>query len=186
MRVLSGKYKGKNLDCTTDQSIRPTTNRIKEYIFSILIDFCHEKNVADVFAGTGNLGIESLSRGAAHVDFIEYANSSINILQKNLSHLKISSDQFRIYKKDAMVFSNTVTGNYDLILMDPPFKYPPLNDLLSNLFQNNLLKETGIIVVEHEITNPIQPDSIFYDIIKQKKMGRSLISFLTNKGSDRG
>ena len=71
MRVISGKYKGKKLFCASDQSIRPTTNRIKEYIFNMLHDFCKEKMVADFFSGTGNLGIESLSREASHVEFIE-------------------------------------------------------------------------------------------------------------------
>ena len=111
MRVLSGKYKGRNLNCTPDQSIRPTTNRIKEYIFSILSDFCDNKMVADIFAGTGNLGIESLSRLALHVDFVENSNSSIGVLQKNLNQLKIEPEQYRIIREDAIQFSQKTNSN---------------------------------------------------------------------------
>jgi len=178
MRVISGKYKGKKLKCAPNQSIRPTTNRIKEYIFSILMDFCNEKRVADIFSGTGNLGIEALSRNAFHVDFIENSISSINILKRNLTDLNINRKQFEIVRNDAAKFSENNNNSYDLILMDPPFIYPPLNELLNNLFSNRSLKEDGLLVVEHEITNPINSESDLYEIFKQKKMGRSLISFL--------
>lgn len=183
MRVISGKYKGKKLFCTSDQSIRPTTNRIKEYIFDVLQDFCKEKMVADFFSGTGNLGIESLSRDAAHVEFIESSLSSINIIKRNLNGLDLSKNKFKITQMDAIKFSQKKNQHYDLIFMDPPFVYPPLNDLLENVFNNNFLNENGILALEHEITNPVNQNANRFEIIKQKKIGRSLISFIVDKRS---
>ena len=87
MRVLSGKYKGKLLKASKDLSIRPTTNRIKETIFNILYDFCNDKNVLDLFSGSGSLGIEAISRGASSVTFLEHSESSMKVLKQNITVL---------------------------------------------------------------------------------------------------
>jgi 16S rRNA (guanine966-N2)-methyltransferase len=183
MRVISGKYKGRKLVSSTDNSIRPTTNKIKEYIFNILQDFCQDKLVADVFCGSGSLGIESLSRGSKHVIFVDSSISSIKVLKKNLNQIKSESESFKIIQSDAIKFSNQNTERFDLILMDPPFHYPPLNKLLLSIFENKVLHENGILVVEHEISNPVNSDTDLFGIIKQKKTGRSLLSFIVNRGS---
>jgi len=183
MRVISGKHKGKKLVSSTDNSIRPTTNKIKEYIFNILQDFCHDRNVVDIFCGSGSLGIESLSRDSKHVVFVDSSNNSISVLKNNLKQIKPESYQFKIIHSDAIKFSNQYTGEFDLILMDPPFHYPPLNELIVSIFNNKVLHEDGILVVEHEISNPVNSDIDLFEIIKQKKIGRSLISFIVNKES---
>ena len=183
MRVLTGKYKGKNIVGSEDNSIRPTTNKIKEYIFNILQDFCEYKTVADIFSGSGSLGIESLSRGSKHVTFVDKSPNSIKILKSNLNNINLTSDQYKIIISDAIKFSNEQKYTFELILMDPPFYYPPLNELLKSLFKNNILYKNGILVVEHEISNPVNSETNLFEIIKQKKIGRSLISFIVNKGS---
>ena len=183
MRILAGKYKGKKLVGSTDNSIRPTTNKIKEYIFNILQNFCEDKTVADIFSGSGSLGIESLSRGSSHVTFVDESSNSIKVLKNNLNQINLNSNQFRIVYCDAIKFSKEQKNKFELILMDPPFHYPPLNELLESLFKNNILSKNGILVVEHEISNPVNSDSNLFEIIKQKKIGRSIISFIVNKGS---
>jgi len=169
MRVISGKYKGKKLVSSTDNSIRSTTNKIKEYIFNILLDFCQDRNVADIFCGSGI--------------FVDSSKDSIVVLKNNLNQIKLESDKYKIIHRDAIKFSNQYTGEFDLILMDPPFHYPPLNELIISIFNNKVLHENGILVVEHEISNPVNSDIDLFEIIKQKKIGRSLISFIVNKGS---
>jgi len=183
MRVLSGKYKGKKIVSSTDNSIRPTTNKIKEYIFNILQDFCQDKLVADIFSGSGNLGIESLSRNSKHVVFVDNSVNSIKVLKKNISGIKVDNINFQIVASDAMTFSIQYKNNFDLIFMDPPFNYPLLNELIISIFKNCILKEKGILVVEHEISNPVNFDHDLYEILKQKKIGRSLISFITERRS---
>jgi len=183
MRILAGKYKGKNIVGSADNSIRPTTNKIKEYIYNILQDFCEDKTVADIFSGSGSLGIESLSRGSQHVTFVDESPNSIKILKSNLNQINLNSNQYKIVKSDAIKFSKEQKNKFELILMDPPFHYPPLNELLVSLFKNNILCKNGILVVEHEISNPVNSNTSLFEIIKQKKIGRSMISFIVNKGS---
>jgi len=183
MRVLSGKYKGKNLVSSSDNSIRPTTNKIKEYIFNILQDFCEDKLVVDIFSGSGSLGIESISRGSKHVTFVEISANSIKVLKNNLGHINLDSNLYEIVNIDAIKFSNEKRKEFELILMDPPFHYPSLNELMVSIFNNKVLSKNGILVVEHEISNPVYSDTNLFEIIKQKKIGRSLISFIVNKGS---
>ncbi len=186
MRVISGKYKGKKLVSSTDNSIRPTTNKIKEYIFNILQDFCLDKQVADIFSGSGGLGIESLSRDSKHVTFVEASVNSLKVLKNNLNQTKIGQEKYKIVNSDAIKFANDHEESFDLILMDPPFHYPPLNELLESIFKHLILHENGILVVEHEILNPVNSDKDLFEIIKQKKIGRSLISFIVNKGNNSG
>jgi 16S rRNA (guanine(966)-N(2))-methyltransferase RsmD len=181
MRIISGLYKGRKIVSSDDHSIRPTTDRVKEYMFNILLDFPEGKTVIDMFSGSGNLGIESLSRGAKKVYFIESALSSIAVLKSNLSALNVQSDQYEIIKADALQFSKNFSIEAQLCLLDPPFIYPPIQELLDNLFENKILSANGLLVIEHEVSNPIEKKSGHYDMLRQKKMGRSLISILGNK-----
>lgn len=182
MRILAGQYKGKKLFAGNDLSIRPTTNRIKESIFNVLQDFCKNKTVIDIFSGSGNLGIEALSRGANTVTFIDKEDSSIQVLKKNIHTLNIGSDKVVFVKNDAVRFCNRTKYSYDLILMDPPFDYPPLQELISIITKKQMLDTNGIMIVEHEITNPILHSNEHYRILNQKKYGRSLISFIIGEG----
>jgi 16S rRNA (guanine966-N2)-methyltransferase len=184
MRVIAGKYKGKKLVSSTDNSIRPTTNKIKEYMFNVLQDYCQDKNVADIFSGSGGLGIESLSRRSKHVVFVDKSINSVNVLKENLNSLKLDSKYFQIFVEEALKFSARTSNKFDLIFMDPPFDYPPLNELLISIFSNKILNENGIMVVEHEISNPVNSDNNLFEIFKQKKIGRSLISFIVNDRSE--
>ncbi len=181
MRIISGLYKGRKIVSSNDHSIRPTTDRVKEYIFNILQDFPVEKTVIDMFSGSGNLGIEALSRGAHKVYFIESALSSIAVLKTNLSALNIVADKYEIIKMDALQFSKNAAIEAQLCFLDPPFVYPPIQKLLNRLFENHILSAQGLLVLEHEVSNPIENGSVYYDILRQKKMGRSLISVLGNK-----
>ncbi len=178
MRIISGLYKGRKLKSAGDLSIRPTTDKVKEYIFNILQDFPQNKQVLDVFAGSGGLGLEALSRGAASVRFVEKADSSIDILNQNLDHVKVPREKIAIIRKDALDFAVSNPPKADLCLLDPPFKYPPLQELVDRFFENKIVASEGIMVVEHEIINPLEPESLFYHIFLQKKISRSYISFL--------
>jgi len=180
MRIISGLYKGRKIVSSDDNSIRPTTGRVKEYIFNILQDFPLNKTVIDMFSGSGNLGFESLSRGANKVYFIENARSSIQVLKNNITTLNIDADNYEIIKMDALSFSKSDKIKAQLCLLDPPFVYPPLQELLDNIFKNHILSDNGLLVLEHEVSNPIEHKNRAYELLRQKKMGRSLISILGN------
>lgn len=181
MRIISGKYKGKKLSAGKDLSIRPTTDRVKEYIFNILQDFQENKLVADIFSGSGNLGIEALSRGAKKVVFVEKNFSSIEVLKKNLKNIGIDSDSYFIINLSA---ENYVINNHqeiELYFLDPPFNISHLQTLIDNLTASINFFVGNLIVLEHEISNPIKLDSVYYNVLKQKKLGRSLITFIEKR-----
>jgi 16S rRNA (guanine966-N2)-methyltransferase len=178
MRIISGYLKGKRLYGSNNLKLRPTTARVKESIFYILRDFIIEKAVVDLFCGSGNLGIEALSQGAAAVTFVEKYDTSIALLSKNLEHLNLSPSRYSIVQKDVLTYCENTNNAFDLILVDPPFKYAPLPQLVQTITSRKVLSYDGIMVVEHEITNPLERDSPHYTIMKQKKFGRSLVSYI--------
>jgi 16S rRNA (guanine(966)-N(2))-methyltransferase RsmD len=181
MRILSGQFRGKYLSAGSDLSIRPITNRLKETIFSILHDFIVEKKILDLFSGSGSLGIEALSRGARHVTFVEKAESSIEVLNKNLNNLKVDPISTTVVKSDALTFITKNINKYNLVFSDPPFKYTSLQEMINQVFSKNCLELNGLLVVHHEIDNPLQIEDVPYTVLKQKKIGRSLLSFISKE-----
>ena len=179
MRILAGSYKGRPLTAGKDLSIRPLTNRLKESIFNILQDFVAGRRVLDLFCGSGSFGLEALSRGARSIDFVEQDMRAIRVLRTNLANLQITPDRYKIYHADVLQFCRSVNPPYDLILSDPPFKFYHLAELIDAIMQNNLLEPEGLMIIHHEILNPIDPSSgQTFTVIDQRRYGRSLVSFI--------
>ena len=181
MRVISGVFKGRKLQAGNNLSIRPTTDRVKEYIFNILQDFQSQKNVADIFSGSGSLGIEALSRGAIHCNFVEKNRSSIKVLQKNIMHIGLNTHAYNIVNISAEQYVLSDHSDIQLYFLDPPFIFPQLQILINNLTASEYFHSENLIVLEHETSNPVEIESMFYNILKQKKIGRSLISFIEKR-----
>ena len=180
MRVITGKYKGQHIYSAKNQSIRPTTDRVKEYIFDILGDFVEGCRVLDLFSGSGSLGIEALSRGAESVTFIENSYNSIKVLKKNLHRLKIR-EPYTIIRKSVLTYLRQNKQPFDLILTDPPFKWNRYIELLPLTFLHENLTDYGIFVLESERTHYIEWETNIYEIIRQKKYDRSLITLFGRK-----
>lgn len=180
MRVIGGNYKGHRLYSANNLSIRPTTDRIKEYIFSILGDFVKDCRVLDLFSGSGSLGIEALSRGARSVTFIENSHNSIKVLKKNLNRLQVR-EPYSIIRKDVRAFLRKNKSSFDLIFADPPFKWDHYIELLPLAFLPENLIEYGIFVLESERNHLIEWETNVYEIIRQKKYDRSIITFFGRK-----
>jgi len=180
MQILAGKYKGKRLLAGKDLSIRPLTNRLKESIFNILQDLVLDRHTLDLFCGSGSFGLEALSRGAVRIDFVEQSNAAIRYLKTNLFNLKINSDNYAIHHMDAVRFCRVSRKSYDLILMDPPFKFQALQELIEIIFNRKMLEQNGLMIIHHEIINPISAPSAAYKITDQRRYGRSLVSFVTH------
>ena len=117
MRIISGLYKGRKLQVGQDLSIRPTTDRVKEFIFNVLQDFPQNKIVADIFSGSGNLGLEALSRGSKHVIFVEKNISSINVLKNNIAGFSLTPSTYTIIQKTAEDFhvGNLIDLEHEII-----------------------------------------------------------------------
>lgn len=177
LRVSSGKVKGKKLIVPKGKKVRPTTARVKQSIFDTIFDF-KDSSVLDIFAGSGALGIESLSRGAEHVTFIENDSNVIELLKKNLKSCNLTSQHSIIalhYNKAIKKLKKS--GNYfDLIFIDPPFslyetKKP--DELIEEVM--NLLKQSGMMIIEH--TKSLEHKNSKF-LISTKKYGSNFVSFI--------
>lgn len=181
MRIISGKYKGRHIISSKNNRIRPTTNRNKEFIFNILNGFVKDARVLDLFSGSGSLGLEALSRGAGSATFVDNSFSSLKILQRNISRIKPKED-YQVVQKNVLTFLRQNKERFDLILADPPFKWDHYYELIPLAFLPGNLSEFGILVLESERTHNIEWETNVYEVIRQKKYDRSIITFFGRKG----
>lgn len=153
MRVIGGKFKGLKLIPPNDLGIRPTSDRLKEALFSILDSKkyninIHNSSVIDICSGTGALGIEALSRGAKEVCFIDKDIKSIRIIQKNTSKLNINHEDkifINIVKDEVTNALQKINSIYDIVLIDPPYNTNIINETLQDLKNYNLIKTHSYI-----------------------------------------
>ena len=150
MRIISGEFKGRLINVPKSDLIRPTTDRVRETLFNLLnneIDF-NGINVLDLYSGSGSLGFECISRGAASTDFVEKNFIIYKNLQENIESL-IVEDRCVIYKMEAIKFSKLPKPReYDLILADPPFFKDDVYAVIKNLLLNKFLSADGMIIIE--------------------------------------
>lgn len=137
--------------------VRPTSDKVKEALFSILGDRVVDAKVLDLFAGMGGIGIEALSRGAAHLDFVEVDEALADILEQNLTACGFT-DRASVYRMDAFRFIKQIRRPYDLVFADPPYHTWQLKKLLPVLGQGAMITPDGLVIVEHfhKITLPKQ------------------------------
>ncbi|MEN8194689.1 MAG: 16S rRNA (guanine(966)-N(2))-methyltransferase RsmD [Bacteroidota bacterium] len=176
MRIISGKFKGRIIKFPKSKLVRPTTDKNKEAIFNILnnqIDFDGIK-ACDIYAGSGSLGLETLSRGADKVHFIEKNFHVQKMLKENIASLN-SDDNCKVLKMSALKFSSMEDHDqYDLIILDPPFFQDDIHQVVKNLLVNNFLKKNGILLVERSIQTE-KKDVENFGINPAKRLGDSLI-----------
>ncbi len=170
MRIISGKYKGKNILGYDIDGTRPTQDRVKESLFGIIQDYLQDSVCLDLFAGSGSLGIEALSNGAFKVYFVDNNKKCIDILRKNLTNIKeenvIVNDDYLLALDN---FINTKV-KFDIIFLDPPYNLNCIADILNIIDKNELLNEDGIVVCEYEYDN-FSSNYLNLEIIKERKYG---------------
>lgn len=179
MRIISGKKRGLKLLSPVDYSVRPTTDKIKESIFNILFEIDYNSIVLDLFCGSGAIGIEFLSRGAKKVYFCDFSEDSLKTTKKNLENSGFL-DKSIIINKDYMDCLNYFYNNglkFDYIFLDPPYKYEYIKKALDFIWNNNILKEDGIIIIETDKDISIEN----FEIIKEKKYSKIKVIFLGRK-----
>nr|WP_290773892.1 16S rRNA (guanine(966)-N(2))-methyltransferase RsmD [Anaerofustis sp.] len=154
MRVISGKMRGTNLESPKDRRVRPTTDRIKEDLFNIIMPYVGGSKVLDLFAGSGAIGIEAISRGCKKSYFVDNNMDSIRLIKRNIKKTKCEEESV-VIKKDAVSFVNTTKEKFDVIFMDPPYNYEKLKNLIENIIKCDILCKDGILIVEHDKNMPI-------------------------------
>ena len=176
LRVISGKVRGLKLDTPKNEDVRPTTDRVKESLFNIINPYIIDSNVLDLFAGTGSLGIECLSRGASSAIFVDVSKESINIVKSNIKKARVESEStiLNLDFKNAIDRLKIQNKKFDIIFMDPPYYKNMFIEALSNA---DLLEDNGIIVVEHDTKDKFEDKIGRLEKTRDKKYGNTTLTF---------
>ncbi|NNF99070.1 MAG: 16S rRNA (guanine(966)-N(2))-methyltransferase RsmD [Desulfobacteraceae bacterium] len=179
LRVISGTLRGKKLNTLPGSEIRPTADRTKESIFNVLSDSVREAQVLDLFAGTGSLSIEALSRGARQVVAIDKSRSAIEVIRKNLAACRMS-EQVRLVEWDIIRNLDCIKASippFTLVFMDPPYAAPAIEPALSNLHSCGALKIGAVVVIEHDFRVAAPETRYGFNLCDKRKYGKTLVSF---------
>lgn len=176
MRVIAGSAKGHKLKTMSGTFSRPTSSRVKEAMFSIIQPFLQGGSALDLFAGSGALGIEALSRGAGFCDFVEHNKTAAGIISSNLEKTKLCS--FNIYIKDAKRYLIECGSTYDLIFLDPPYNKNLCAESLKLICDRNLLSGGAIAVCE---THSEESIITTLGVYKESTYGDTKLTFYENR-----
>ncbi len=147
MRVIAGIRKGLKLNAPSGMDTRPTTDRVKESVFNIIQTYLPSGRVLDLFAGSGALGIEALSRRTERCVFVEHDRASFNLVKQNVALAKFE-DSSEIIFSDSLSYLDTKPSPFDIIFLDPPYNKGYISKALDKIVNQNLLNSDGIVVVE--------------------------------------
>ncbi|MFD1888457.1 16S rRNA (guanine(966)-N(2))-methyltransferase RsmD [Paenibacillus wenxiniae] len=177
MRVISGSAKGRPLKAVPGNGTRPTTDKVKEAMFSIIGPYFDGGQVLDLFAGTGGLGIEALSRGMEHGVFIDMEYKSIEIIKANVQSAKLT-EQAEIYRNEAgralKVLQKRGTA-FDLVFLDPPYRMKNGIELMQDMHERGLLKQDATIVLEFETGHPYPTECDHFVGVRQAEYGETTL-----------
>lgn len=178
MRIIAGDYKGRRLYTPLNDNIRPTTDKVKEAVFSIVQGYLEDAVCVDLFSGSGNLGLEALSRGAKHCYFCDSSRESLALTKKNVEYC-CAQDKSTIlqgdYSRAISVIAESEKGA-DIIFLDPPYKKGLMLDCLERIAESGLLSEDGIIVAEHGIEEELPEAVSGFEKIKERKYGKIVVT----------
>lgn len=176
MRIVGGKHRSRVLKEFSGDAVRPTADKVRESLFNILQTQIEGASFLDLFAGTGAVGIEALSRGANNVVFTDSSKDSIKIIKENLALVKEDAE---VYLTDAISYLNRTTDKFDIVFIDPPYKSEWGKMALNAIVKRDLLTENGIAIFESETPFNGEIDGLnFYD---ERKYGRVYLSFFKKK-----
>jgi len=179
MRVIAGQAKGHNLKAPEGLATRPTSDKVKGSLFSMITGHFYGAKVLDLFAGSGGLGIEALSRGSESCVFIDMSNDAVACIKANLEHTKLS-EKGKVLKTDSLKYLETCSETFDLIMIDPPYHKGLAEKALEIISQRNLLSPEGIVSVERDDSEGDLKDFFPLVCIKNKKYGRISLKIYKN------
>ncbi len=176
MRIISGRFGGRTIKFPNSKLVRPTTDKVKESLFNYLVNSTEFDGikVCDIYAGSGSLGLEALSRGGAEVHFVEKDFHVAKTLEANIESLG-AKDECKIFRMEAVKFSKIAEHDkYDLILADPPFFKNDIHKVVDNLMERDYLADDGIMIIERSIQTKDE-DIEHFKREPFKRIGDSLI-----------
>ena len=175
MRVITGKARGVQLKTPEGQLTRPTADRVKEALFSIINFDIPSAYVLDLFAGTGQLGIEALSRGAKSAVFVDMREDSCKIVRENLRRTKLENEG-KVIRSDYSDYIKRCREKYDIILLDPPYAEVFLENSLKLIAEIDILQSSGIIVTERPLGKELLFEHEGYTRSRDYKYGNTLLT----------
>ena len=181
MRVISGTLKGRKLASFRGRHIRPTADRVREAVFNILNLSWAERDVVDLFAGTGGLGIEALSRGASRVVFVEQHPRSLEVLDKNVRTLALDGrcEIVRMSVEEGMRVLQRNLRTFDVAFIDPPYGSGLADSALHLLARSAIMHSRGVIVAEHHFREQVSSSYGMLALSDRRRYGETVISFFT-------
>ena len=180
MRVIAGSYKGRRLQSPAGLGVRPTPDRVREALFSILSPYIRQARLVDLYAGTGAVGLEALSRGAGCVVFVEQKRSSLNLLSENLKRCHNPSGAIVISSDVRQVFSRSEFlkwAPYDIVYADPPYHSRETAAILSLLGSRVPLAQEGMVILEHRSQANLPEKVGSLQQVRQARFGDTTLSF---------
>lgn len=175
MRVITGKARGVQLKTPDGLATRPTSDRVKEALFSVINFDIPGMTVLDLFGGTGQLGIEALSRGAERAIFVDASEDACKLIRENLKRTKLES-QGRVVRGDYLSFIRSCREKFGIIFLDPPYAEVFLENALNCITEIDILQSGGIIVTERPLEKPLLLDFPGYTRSRDYKYGKTLIT----------
>lgn len=182
MRVISGTLKGRKLVSFRGRHIRPTADRVREALFNILSFSWEGKDVLDLFAGTGGLGIEALSRGASSAVFVEHHPQARAVLEKNVDALALGSrcHIIKLGVEEGIRHFTRKKQSFDVIFLDPPYGTGLADSTLHLCARSAILREDGVLVVEHHAREAVASDYGVLCLSDRRQYGETVISFFAH------
>lgn len=182
MRIISGSRRGHKLFEFPGADIRPTTDRVKEAMFSMIMPYIHDADVLDMFAGSGALSFEMLSRGARYAVLTDKDRRSVELIRKNADALGFT-DLCDIRTCSCFDYVRTCTRKFDVIFLDPPYNKGLIETALDAIAENSILADDGIIVLESD-SSDFRYERNGFEAFKQKKYGRTYITIYRQVGNE--
>ena len=181
MRVITGTARGARLETLEGLETRPTTDRVKEAIYSSIQFEIEGRRVLDLFAGSGQLGIESLSRGAASAIFIDASAEAVAVIRQNLQHVKLA-DKASVSASDYGQFLGHTKAIFDVVFIDPPYSKGLAEKALALVAPH--MSEQGVVIVETASIDELPETAGDFEMTQKKKYGKTVISYYRKKSAD--
>ncbi len=178
MRVITGSARGRRLETLSGEDVRPTTDRIKEAVFSIIQFETEGRCFLDLFAGSGQMGIEALSRGAKSAYFVDNSKKSVDTVKKNLKTVNLEKDA-KVFSMDFVSFLSMNTEKFDIAFLDPPYRTGALQQALELVCAS--MKDSGIIIAENPLDEEILSNYGEFILDRQYRYGKIKISTFRHK-----
>ena len=169
MRVITGEARGRKLVTLEGEDVRPTTDRVKEGMFNIIQFDLEGANVIDLFAGSGQLGIEALSRGAKHCTFIDSANRSVEVVKQNLKTVGFEK-RASVFCGDAKMYIGLSKDNFDIALLDPPYNKNIIDAVLPSVAEK--MTDYGVIICESALVETLTETACEFSIHREYRYGK--------------